>query len=196
MIVNLVTKTVWDRVPYLDEEAYQWYESFDNLGELLARPNPTGVLEKLEKLLDHLVRDCHWPPNKIHLFGFGQGGSVAAELGLRWWKSRCTGNNPDSRLGSIVSIAGPLLSYPTLSKTCASPLLVFYREDSESTKLSGGDLTALKKGYGNIEEVKGARGEGMPRNRAEWEGIMRFWSSYLSRRTGSGLYEVMTGTST
>jgi len=183
-------------VPYLDdEEAYQWYESFDNLGELLARPNPTAVLELLEKLLDHLVRDCQWPANRIHLFGFGQGGSVASELGLRWWKSHYTGNNPDSALASIVTIAGPPLSYPTLSKPCASPLLVFYRAESESAKLSGGDLAALRKGYGSIQEVEGTRGEGMPRNKTEWEGIMRFWGSHLSRRLGSGLYEVLTGSS-
>ncbi|KIJ51440.1 hypothetical protein M422DRAFT_58933 [Sphaerobolus stellatus SS14] len=183
-----------EKVPYLDgEEAYQWYESFDNLGELLSKPNPTAVLEFLEKLLDHLVRDCHWQPNNIHLFGFGQGGSVAVELGLRWWKLR-GGEQAETRLGSIVSIAGPLLSYPTIPKPCTTPVAVFYREDSESTKLSAGDLTALRRGYGSIQEIKGSRGEGMPRNRSEWEGIMRFWSSYLSRRMGSELYEVLTGT--
>ncbi|KAF8525951.1 Alpha/Beta hydrolase protein [Hysterangium stoloniferum] len=178
-----------EKVPYLDEEAYQWCESFDNFGELLARPNPSSVLEFLEKLLDHLVQDCQWAPNKIHLFGFGQGGSIAVELGLRWWKNRCA-ESQDMRLGSIVSIGGPLMSYPTLTSLCTTPVLVFHRSGSESTKLSSGDLTAFKRGYVSIQEVKGKDGEGIPRSKTEWEPIMKFWSSCLSKRGILGLYEV------
>lgn len=183
-----------EKVPYLDEEAYQWYESFDAFGEFLTKPNPTRVLDLLEQFLDHLVRDCQWSPNKIHLFGFGQGGSVAVELGLRWWRSRCGGGrSPDIRLGSIVSVAGPLLSHPTLTSRCITPTIVFYRQVSDSTKLTASDIASLRKGYENIQEVKGAPGEGMPRSKEEWEDIMKFWNSFLSRRTGSGLYEVLAG---
>jgi len=178
-----------EKVPYLYEEAYQWCESFDNFGELLARPNPSNVLELLGKLLDHLVQDCQWAPSKIHLFGFGQGGSIAVELGLRWWKSHW--GSLHMRLGSIASIGGPLLSYPTPTSLCTTPVLVFHRLGSESTKLSSEDLTAFKRGYVNIQEVKGEDGEGIPRSKAEWEPIMKFWSTYLSKSDALGLYEVI-----
>ncbi|GJJ08379.1 hypothetical protein Clacol_002593 [Clathrus columnatus] len=183
-------------IPYLgDEEAYQWYESFDNLGELLANPNPTRTLELLEKLLEHIVNDCKWSPNKIHLFGFGQGGSIALELGLKWWKTHGGANRPECRLGSIVTIAGPLLSYPTLTPHCPTPMLAFHRPESEQTRLTANELAAFRKGFGNsIQEVKASRfGEGMPHSREEWEPIMKFWSSFLSRRSGSGLYQVLSG---
>jgi len=182
-----------ETVPYLYEEAYQWYESFDTLGELLARPNPTHALDVLEKLVDHLVQECRWPANRIHLFGFGQGGSLAAELTLQLWKARGS-DAARVHLGSIVSVAGPLLSYPTLSKPCPTPVLVFQRPASEATSLSAADLTAFRKGFASVQEVKGGKGEGMPRSKEEWEGVMRFWSEHLGRRRIDGLYEVMSGT--
>ena len=177
-------------MPYLYEEAYQWYESFDSLGEILAMPNPTHVLDLLEKFIEHLMLECQWSPNRIHLFGFGQGGSVAAELGLKWWKARGT-QNSDALLGSIVSVAGPLLSYPTLSSPCPTPVLVYYRPMSEATKMALGDLSAFSKGYGGVQKVRGADGDGMPRSKEDWEPIMRFWSANLSTWNDPGLYEVI-----
>lgn len=178
----------------MEDEGYQWYQSFDNLGELLPNPNPSRVLDLLEKLLEHLVNDRKWPPNKIHLFGFGQGGSIASELGLKWWRTHGGANKPESRLGSIISIAGPLLSYPTLTTPCPTPVLIFHRPKSEQTFLTSDDIVAFKKGYGsNIREVIGNSKEGMPSSRDEWEPIMKFWSSCLSKRSGSGLYQVLSG---
>lgn len=176
-------------MPFLDEDAYQWYKSFDSLGELLARPNPSHVLDHLEQLLAHLVVECRWSPNKIHLFGYGQGGSVALELGLRQWKLR----GQESRLGSIVSVAGPLLSYPTPSSLCPTPVLIFHRPVSETTNLASSDLQAFKKGYEGVQEARGADGDGMPRSKGDWEPIMRFWSLNLSKRSSPGLYEVIGG---
>lgn len=173
-------------MPFLDEVAYQWYESFDSLGELLERPNPTYVLDQLEKLLRHLMLDCQWLPNRIHLFGYGQGGSVAAELGLRWQRGA-----EETRLGSIVTVAGPLLSYPTPSRRCPTPVLAFHRPVSETTKLSSGDLQAFRKGYEGVQEVRGTKGDGMPRSKEDWEPIMRFWNVNLSKRNSPGLYEVI-----
>ncbi|KAF8589449.1 hypothetical protein K439DRAFT_1645068 [Ramaria rubella] len=179
-----------EKVPYLYEEAYQWYESFDSFGELLTKPNPSRILEVLEKLINHLVQDCHWAANKIHFFGFGQGGSVTAELTLRWWKAReAAGLQP--RFGSLVSVAGPLLSYPTLPRPCTTPVLVFHRPQSEATKLTPEELTAFKKGYERVQEVKGGKGEGMARSREDWEPMMKFWSETLSKRSSSGMYEVL-----
>ncbi|KAF5352040.1 hypothetical protein D9758_009436 [Tetrapyrgos nigripes] len=215
-----------EQVPFLYEEAYQWYTSFDPLGELISRPNPTPALEFLSKVFDHLTdpTQCAWPPNKIHLFGFAQGGSVALEFGITYWRKQLeqhrkaitaatttpdeedkgftsannanntTSTKPIASLGSIVTITGPLLSYPTLSSPSPTPILAVYRPPPAEPSLSSGDLTAIKKAYSAVKEVKlGPRGPGMPSSQEEWEGIMRFWSERLSRRPGDGLYEVMSG---
>ncbi|KAJ7291249.1 Alpha/Beta hydrolase protein [Mycena rebaudengoi] len=175
-----------DQVPFLYEESYAWFPSFDDLGELLENPNPTSALDLMERVLRHLVADCAWPAHRIHLFGFAQGGSVAAECALRWWKAE-----PQAPLGSVVSISGPLLSYPTAGASLApTPLLAAHRPGDPA-----GALPAFRKGFRRVVENKMGAGAGMPAAKAEWEPIMRFWSENLGRRRVEGVYEVMSGMS-
>lgn len=184
------------RIPYLDEPAYQWYPTFDHLGDFLQNPNPSSAVDALVRTLEYLVDKCSWPAKRIHLFGFAQGGTVAAETGLRWWSlHRSTSQSSSSSLATIVTICGPLLSFPTPSSKCPTPVLVFHRQPSESSGLAATALASFRKGYEDVREVKVAGGEGMPRSRDEWENVMRFWSGRLSHRgpSGSGLYEVMKG---
>jgi len=193
-----------EQIPFLYEQAFQWYPSFDPLGELIDRPNPTTALELVSKVLDHLIDHCSWPLNRIHLFGFGQGGSVAAEIVIEWWKfemQKQSNSNGESNtvdllrpLGSIVSIAGPLLSYPTLSKICKTPVLIFYPSPPSELALSHDAITAFKRAFEIVVEAKISGAEGMPRSKEEWEPIMRFWSNQLGRRQVDGLYEVLSDT--
>ncbi|KIO02593.1 hypothetical protein M404DRAFT_1002201 [Pisolithus tinctorius Marx 270] len=199
-----------EQIPFLYEQAYQWYASFDPLGDLIERPNPTPALDLLRIVFAHLIDDCNWPSHCIHLFGFAQGGSVAVESTISWWKgelavtskSRVTESREDDgdrgrttrQLGSVVTVCGPLLSYPTLEKPCPTPLLVFHRGSLPKTA-----LTSFYKAFTQVQEVKGkdnGQDESMPRSKDEWEPIMRFWSEVLGRRTGEGLYEVMSGAKT
>jgi hypothetical protein len=164
-------------------------------------------------VLYHLVNDCGWPAPRIHLFGFAQGGSVAAESALKWWrrhlelqqqqqhqKSDDTNNNNNNNnnttsvqpLGSVVTIGGPLLSYPTLSVVCPTPILVFHRPQPIEPFLPGDALPAFRKGFSRVVDVK-MSGVGMPRSKDEWYPIMELWSERLGRRQVDGLYEVMTG---
>ncbi|PIL26395.1 hypothetical protein GSI_12152 [Ganoderma sinense ZZ0214-1] len=201
-----------EQIPFLYEQAFQWYTSFDPLGELIDRPNPTPALELLSKVIEHLTKDCAWPPQRIHLFGFAQGGSVAAEFALTYWRTAILQHQkallpssssldlgpsvPTPRtLGSIVSVCGPLLSYPTLPERCPTPFLIFHRPPPAESALPSDAMTALRKGFIKVEEVK-MKGEGMPRSKEEFEPIMRFWSEYLGRRPMEGLYEVMSGIAT
>lgn len=94
-------------------------------------------------------------------------------------------------LGSLVIISGPLLSYPTLSKPCETPILVFRRP----RELKNGALDAFRKGFSRVKDVERA-GEGMPRAslREEWQPILEFWSEVLGWRPGDGLYEVTART--
>ncbi|KAH7920979.1 alpha/beta-hydrolase [Leucogyrophana mollusca] len=184
-----------DQIPFLYEQAFQWYTSFDPLGELLDRPNPTPALDLLLRVLTHLTGECGWPPGRIHLFGFAQGGSVAAEVCILWWRrelQRQKSKEGDPRpLGSLISISGPMLSYPTLSSPCLTPALVFHRAPPSELALPNDALTSFRKAFVSVLEVKKA-GDGMPRSKDEWEPLMRFWSEKLERRQGEGLYEVMT----
>ncbi|KAK7042452.1 hypothetical protein R3P38DRAFT_2890569 [Favolaschia claudopus] len=169
-----------DQVPFLYEESYAWFTSFDDLGELIERPNPTPALQLMERTIRHLSDDCAWPLNRIHLFGFAQGGSVAAELGIKMCRET---------LGSIVTVSGPLLSYPTPSTLSLTPVLVAYRPSAVPSSA----LAAFKKGYNRVVEHRMAADGGMPASKPEWEPIMRFWSEVLARRRMEGLYEVMSG---
>jgi len=195
-----------EQIPYLYENAFQWYPSFDALGDPLARPNPTTAIDYIAKVLEHLVNDCGWPAPRIHLFGFAQGGSIAAESALHWWRrglqqqqqQQEQGQKFDSAsssmqpLGSVVTVGGPLLSYPTLSTACSTPALVFHRPPPTEPSLPGDALAAFKKGFSRVIDVKKG-GEGMPRSKDEWYPIMELWSERLGRRQLDGLYEVMTG---
>ncbi|KZT22268.1 hypothetical protein NEOLEDRAFT_1138164 [Neolentinus lepideus HHB14362 ss-1] len=186
------------QIPLLDTPAYQWYPSFDMLtGDLLPNPNPTLALALLDKVLDVLVRECHWQPERIHFLGFGQGGSVAVEEALRWWKEKKTA------FASVVSISGPLLSFPSSTPTkCPTPILYCHRPQPFSSQSK--DVGNLNKAFSLVKELQhapvgGDGGEAMPRNREEWESIMRFWSERLSRRQfgdgETGVYEVLGGMS-
>jgi len=185
------------RIPFLEEDAFQWYASFDPLGDLLDWPDPTGALEIVVSTLQQLVTDCGWPINRIHLFGFAQGGSVAAEVAIKIWKERSFTSEGETiqRLGlaSVVSIGGPLLSHPTVTPSCSTRLLVFHRLPPSASALPPSALGSFRKGFERVQEVKITGGEGMPRSRQEWEPIMRFWSEVLQRRRTNDLYEVVSG---
>jgi hypothetical protein len=200
-------------VPFLYEESYQWFTSFDDLGEIIERPNPTPALQYLSKIIDHLINDCAWPLNRIHFFGFAQGGSVAAEFVVDHWKQqqqlRASLDNNDNnnnkqdgqeslsaskKFGSIVTVSGPLLSYPTISILSSTPILVAHRSPPSDMALPPGAFTAFNKAFSSVTESKmEAKGMGMPASKQEWDPIMRFWSERLARRQVEGLYEVMSG---
>jgi predicted esterase len=186
------------RIPYLYEHAFQWYPSFDALGDILAHPDPTTAIDYITNVLHHLVNDCGWPAPRIHLFGFAQGGSVAAESALKWWRRNLQQQKSDDALvlplGSVVTVGGPLLSYPTLSATCPTPIMVFHRPPPTEPFLPGDALPAFRKGFSRVVDAK-MSGVGMPRSKNEWYPIMELWSERLGRRQVDGLYEVMTGSS-
>lgn len=114
---------------------------------------------------------------------------------MKLWRdsnSSTSQENEKKRPGSVVTIAGPLLSYPTGSP-CPTPLLIFHRPGTEQTALSKSDLTALKKGFNGrvIEEKFGKEREGMPANKDEWTVVMKFWSDVLQKTIrGEGIYRI------
>jgi hypothetical protein len=180
------------RLPYIDAPAFEWYPAFDALAEPLAHPDPTPALGPLLAALTHLVRACAWPPARIHLLGFGQGGTAALELALHVWRTPGALAPADgaarTALGSVVSVAGPLLSFPTtLPAPCTTPVLFLSPATAPPPPLA--------RAFAGARAVRGPPGERMPASRAEWEPVMRFWGEHLGRRVGGeGLYEVLGGT--
>ncbi len=171
--------------------------SFDHLGELIQNPNPTPAIDLLSKVVNYLVKECSWPANRIHLFGFAQGGTIAAEFGFKFWKDQLQEQSttpPQTSLGSIVSVSGPLLSWPTSKTMSPTPVFLAHRPPPSEAALPKDALAAYKRAFQSVlEEKLISRHLGMPASKEEWEPIMRFWSEKLGRRKVSGLYEVMGG---
>jgi predicted esterase len=161
------------------------------------------------KVVKYLIDECTWPPNRIHFFGFGQGGTVAAEFGISWWEEQSQSprrirdtvqlekdedsTKPSLSLGSIVSISGPLLSYPTPSSLSFTPILIIHDLPPAESALPPGFIAAFKKAYKHVAEVINSKRPGMPSSKEGWQPIMEFWSRHLGRRQVDGLYEVMSG---
>ncbi|GAA5921216.1 hypothetical protein JCM1841_001634 [Sporobolomyces salmonicolor] len=182
------------RVPLLDEEAWQWWESFDSLGELISNPNPSSTLSLLLKALAHLTTVCAWHPSQLHFFGFAQGASVAGELALLHSRHRPA----EEHLGSVVAVSGGLLSHPTVEegKRAATKVCLVYRKGEDRVV----SASSWRKGFREVREVKleaGRGREGMPRGMDEWREIMRFWSEVLERKSalerGGNVYELAGG---
>ena len=99
------------------------------------------------------------------------------------------------RLGSVISICGPLLSTsPTQSNT---PCLSFTRTSPQAA-IHRRQVSELKETFKEVEVINGEKGKGgedMPRGRTEWEGIMRFWGNLLAKDVGwkgeGEVYEVV-----
>ncbi|KAG8695755.1 hypothetical protein FRC08_007568 [Ceratobasidium sp. 394] len=133
-------------------------------------------VQAVHRALDHLTSsECGWPAERIHLFGFAQGGSVALEAALR---------RPGG-VKSVVSVGGGLVEVPTRAGPGAGTRVLYI----------GGAVgeTGLAKGFANVR-VEGMAGEvRMPKGKDEWGVVMQFWSEVLERRgpEGEGIHRVL-----
>lgn len=185
------------RLPLMDGPSCSWYNTFDRMFNPIPHPDPTKHVPMLRKLLETLTSsEIGWDLHRIHLFGWGQGGSMALELA----KSVTVKPLGDTvkRLGSVISICGPLL--PTASSVSTpgqTPALLFTRLPPQAAahRRQKGDLQAVCKELEVINGEKGRGGEDMPRGRVEWEGIMKFWGNVLAKDEGwkgkGEVYEVV-----
>ena len=208
-------------VPLLDEHEREWWAETDMLGMgkslspldifhqakicsssriEVPNPDPGFSIKVLCDVLQELVAaPYNWSSESIHLFGFGQGGSLACEAGQAFYKR--TG----SPLGSIVSVHGPLLSLPSNTASKIPTPVLYVTRPIGSTKQQQ-PVSALERGYTRVQVAKltGKPGEiSMPRNKEEWQPIMEFWSEMLRQqnawelgKTGEEVYEVKSGKDT
>lgn len=156
----------------------------------LPHPDPSPTLPALRKLLTTLITVLGWRAEQIHLFGWGQGGTMALELALAvgrtplQFKLTVTEQSAQpkevaveaKRLGSAVSVCAGLESFPSAAIHAPTPVLWFMRSPKPQQE------TGLKRAFTTMEVAKGSgQGEDMPRGRPEWEPIMRFWGQVLAR---------------
>jgi hypothetical protein len=78
---------------------------------------------------------------------------VASEFVLDRWKpqlvqstSKAADQLPSS-FGSIISVSGPLLFYPTLSKLCPTPILIAHPPPSAETALPSTAIAHSRKDF-------------------------------------------------
>ncbi|KAK1927291.1 hypothetical protein DB88DRAFT_543735 [Papiliotrema laurentii] len=196
-----------DPIPLMETPCWSWYNTFTPLFEPLPNPNPSTALPPLRALLSTLTSpEIGWDLTQIHLFGFGQGGTIALELALDIGKrpippAASSGGSthptslPGKRLGSVVSICAGLISFPSSSLDLETPVAMFTRVQAKS-QVGQKMLSAVQRAFKHVEVVQApGGGEAMPRGKDEWQGIMKFWGQVLAREEtwkGEGeVYEVV-----
>lgn len=166
-------------VPFLQGPHWMWWQSFDRFGELLTAPNPTETVNSLIALLDHLITHCGWPSASIHMFGFGQGATLALETLVSWTRAHTI------PLGSIVSVSGELISHPTTAPS-STPILQIARSATplklEDTRWASHRKTSTALQVHRLPLTPQGDDEGMLRNN-EWDAVMQFWSERLRNRS-------------
>ncbi|WVR09452.1 hypothetical protein IAU60_006519 [Kwoniella sp. DSM 27419] len=193
-----------DPLPLMDHPSFSWYPTFTPTYDPLPldAQNPTVNLSKLRRLLDALTSpEVGWTLHDIHLFGWGQGGTMALELALDLGKSPLSsslnsGAGGSRRLGSVTSVCASLLTHPTSELDLPTPVCLFTRL-SPKAAAHAKTLAPLKRAFKAVQVVQASgTGESMPRGKEEWWGIMKFWGQVLGRKDegwkGDGeVYEVV-----
>ena len=196
-------------MPLLEEPAWSWYNTFTPLFEPLPNPNPSSALPRLRSLLATLISSLGWTLPQIHLFGWGQGATMAMELALDIGKNPLSnpsnsgpsnssneiGSAQGKRLGSVVAICGEMISFPASPLQLETPVAFFTRLNPQS-QLGQKAVSGVKRCFKTVRLVNGKGGGGdMPRGREEWEGVMKFWGEVLGRDEGwkgtGEVYEVV-----
>ncbi|KAF9168893.1 hypothetical protein BGX21_010744 [Mortierella sp. AD011] len=189
-------------VPYLEEEGWQWFPSFNNLtGELLGPDSPERMLQvkqlvrpELVKFLSHCKSHCGYDERKISLFGFSQGGEIALDL------AAFGGFN----LRSVISIAGYMMEEsqnndPALKKLNTRVMIMQGdKDDVRSVKEAKDKFKYIQRIFGKANSehmVVEGMGHGMPTGEHGWRPMMEFFAQNLdSGSTGvehmSDIFEV------
>lgn len=186
------------------------------------RLDPNETIQMMSSVLDELIK-LGWTPSEISLLGYGQGGTLAGEFALAYPQSRqeedekekgeWKGANERPCIRSVISIQGPLLSFPTTGTSASQrpvhALLAYAlhcsdKKDDDRTPTTAclQDVAAWKRAFAlavdlnfkHCGEGSGAKGR-MPSSRDEWQGIMVFWDKVLHRwdslAEAEGMYRVM-----
>ncbi|KIW68499.1 hypothetical protein PV04_04441 [Phialophora macrospora] len=167
----------------------QWSEDLQvdtSTGNLDADSPLTKAAEivALDVIQKVLINKYSFRPDHIHLFGFGQGGSVALSVPIQPSLSSLS-------LGGIVSIGGPLpLSTPfpstgTSTHKNKTPILLLSGSKSPLASVDSSPLKRIKSIYEFVTYHQWKKtDDSMPKNREEVLPMMQFWARTLKSRRG------------
>ncbi|KAF8927834.1 Alpha/Beta hydrolase protein [Dissophora ornata] len=176
-------------VPYLEEEGWQWFPSFNNLtGELLGPDSPERILQvkqlvrpELIKFLRHCINHCSFDAHKITLFGFSQGGEIALDL------AAFGGLN----LRAVISIAGYFMEESqneTPATTLSTKVLIMQgdKDDLRTVKDAKDKFKYIQRIFGKTnteQKIVEGMAHGMPCNEPGWRPLMEFFALNLDHRS-------------
>ncbi|KIV92642.1 hypothetical protein PV10_03915 [Exophiala mesophila] len=148
--------------------------------------DPDSPLETATKLIAEdvisktLIGKSGYRPDHIHLFGFGQGGSVALAVALHPALSKI------APLGGVVSIGGPVpISISVPSTKNRTPILLLSGSKSILSSTGSSPLKRCQDSFQFLEFHSWKKSDdSMPKNRDEVLPMMQFWARRLKSRRG------------
>lgn len=156
-----------------------------------------GILQTRRDLVDFLwtcvlsspnTNEDGWPAGRVYFLGFGQGGSIALDLGLYSQHIK----PPSFELGGIISISGWLIRRDVNAKKV--DVLVTYGSQEPDPSSNKRVLKDLLGDQFSFFQVQG-KSQGMPQEATEVRAIMSFLGSRLALRnialeSQSDVYEI------
>ncbi|KAG0214934.1 hypothetical protein BGX28_001140 [Mortierella sp. GBA30] len=176
-------------VPYLEEEGWQWFPSFNNMtGELLGPGSPERMLQvkqlirpALVKFLKHCIDYCGFTSQKIVLFGFSQGAEIALDLAAFGGLD----------LRAVMSIAGYFMDEsqndePATKLNTRVMIVQGDKDDLRSVKDAKDKFKYVQRVFGKANtahKIVEGMGHGMPCNEPGWRPLMEFFATNLHHRS-------------
>ncbi|KAF9964125.1 hypothetical protein BGZ70_006923 [Mortierella alpina] len=183
-------------VPYLEEEGWQWFPSFNNMtGELLGPDSPERMIQvkqlvrpALVKFLKHCIDDCGFDSQRIVLFGFSQGAQIALDL------AAFGGFN----LKAVMSIAGYFMEEaqndePATKLNTQVLIVQGDKDDLRSVKEATNQFKYVQRIFGKAnaaQKIVAGMGHGMPSSEPGWTPLMQFFATNLYHRSGEGMSDM------
>ncbi len=172
-------------LPFPIGPGYQWSDDpqFDTSAGTLDSDSPlvkaTNII--VDAIVNVLMKKCHFSPGAIHLFGFGQGGSLALSIPLHESMTKLPA------LGGVISIGGPLpLSADhAINTKSRTPICLLGGRKGAFMKDSQSPIKRLKTLYEIVEFHEWKKvADSMPKNREEALPMMQFFGRRLRDRRG------------
>ncbi|EXJ70127.1 uncharacterized protein A1O5_07200 [Cladophialophora psammophila CBS 110553] len=134
-------------------------------------------------ILKVLIEKFKYRPDHIHLFGFGQGGSVALTVPLH---PLIISSQP--ALGGVISVGGALSLSAPLAGTKSrnkTPVLILSGSKSPHAAVGSSPLSRIKSAYEFVTYHQWKKADdSMPKDRGEVLPMMQFWARRLRSRRG------------
>ncbi|KIW99376.1 uncharacterized protein Z518_11364 [Rhinocladiella mackenziei CBS 650.93] len=174
-------------LPFPLGPGYQWSEDLQvdsTTGDLDLDSSLTRAVELVAQdvIAKVLIDKLKYRPEQIHLFGFGQGGSVALSVPLH------SSLSAQSSLGGIISIGGGLPLSTSLANTSSknrTPVLLLSGSKSPLASAESSPLKRVKSTFEFVTYHQWNKAEdSMPQNRNEMLPMMQFWGRRLRSRRG------------